>query len=36
MVAYLEGQGEAPVASTPDLFVFMSADNGLLSLAVQA
>jgi ABC-type nitrate/sulfonate/bicarbonate transport system substrate-binding protein len=32
-VAYMEGQGEAPVATTPDLFVFMGADNGLLSLA---
>jgi ABC-type nitrate/sulfonate/bicarbonate transport system substrate-binding protein len=33
VVAYMEGQGEAPVATTPDLFVFMGADNGLLSLA---
>jgi ABC-type nitrate/sulfonate/bicarbonate transport system substrate-binding protein len=33
VVAYMEGQGEAPVESTPDLFVFMGADNGLLSLA---
>jgi ABC-type nitrate/sulfonate/bicarbonate transport system substrate-binding protein len=33
VVAYMEGQGEAPVAGTPDLFVFMGADNGLLSLA---
>jgi ABC-type nitrate/sulfonate/bicarbonate transport system substrate-binding protein len=33
LVAYMEGQGEAPVASTPDLFVFMGADKGLLSLA---
>jgi ABC-type nitrate/sulfonate/bicarbonate transport system substrate-binding protein len=36
VVAYMEGQGEAPVATTPDLFVFMGADNGLSSLAVQA
>jgi ABC-type nitrate/sulfonate/bicarbonate transport system substrate-binding protein len=34
VVAYMEGQGEAPVATTPDLFVFMGGDNGLLSLAV--
>lgn len=34
VVAYMEGQGEAPVASQPDLFVFMGGDNGLLSLAV--
>ena len=32
VVAYMEGQGEAPVATTPDLFVFMGADNGLLSV----
>jgi ABC-type nitrate/sulfonate/bicarbonate transport system substrate-binding protein len=34
VVAYMEGQGEAPVSVTPDLFVFMGGDNGLLSLAV--
>jgi len=34
VVAYMEGQGEAPVATTPDLFAFMGGDNGLLSLAV--
>lgn len=34
VVAYMEGQGEAPVSSQPDLFVFMGGDNGLLSLAV--
>lgn len=34
VIAYMEGQGEAPVAGQPDLFVFMGGDNGLLSLAV--
>jgi ABC-type nitrate/sulfonate/bicarbonate transport system substrate-binding protein len=32
VIAYMEGQGEVPVATTPDLFVFMGGDNGLLSL----
>jgi ABC-type nitrate/sulfonate/bicarbonate transport system substrate-binding protein len=32
VIAYMEGQGEVPVAATPDLFVFMGGDNGLLSL----
>jgi len=34
VIAYMEGQGEAPVAATPDIFAFMGGDNGLLSLAV--
>jgi ABC-type nitrate/sulfonate/bicarbonate transport system substrate-binding protein len=34
IIAYDEGQGEAPVATTPDIFAFMGGDNGLLSLAV--
>lgn len=34
VVAYQEGQGEAPVAGKPDLFAFMGGDNGFLSLAV--
>src|SRR3984893_4585898 len=34
VVAYMEGQGEVPVSTQPDLFVFMGGDNGLLSLAV--
>jgi ABC-type nitrate/sulfonate/bicarbonate transport system substrate-binding protein len=34
VIAYMEGQGEAPVSKEPDLFVFMGGDNGLLSLAV--
>jgi ABC-type nitrate/sulfonate/bicarbonate transport system substrate-binding protein len=33
LIAYMEGQGEVPVATTPDLFGFVSVDNGLLSLA---
>jgi ABC-type nitrate/sulfonate/bicarbonate transport system substrate-binding protein len=32
VIAYMEGQGEAPVATTPDLFVFMGGDNGFLRL----
>jgi ABC-type nitrate/sulfonate/bicarbonate transport system substrate-binding protein len=35
LVAYMEGQGEAPVNTQPDLFAFMGADNGFLSLVVQ-
>ncbi len=34
VIAYMEGQGEAQVTTPPDLFVFMGADNGLLSLVV--
>jgi ABC-type nitrate/sulfonate/bicarbonate transport system substrate-binding protein len=34
VMAYQEGQGEAPVTATPDLFAFMGCDNGFLSLAV--
>ena len=32
VVAYTEGQGEAPTATPPDLVVFMGGDNGFLSL----
>ena len=32
IVAYMEGQGEAAVSTTPDLVVFMGGDNGFLSL----
>jgi ABC-type nitrate/sulfonate/bicarbonate transport system substrate-binding protein len=32
VIAYVEGQGEVPVARPPDLFAFMGGDNGLLSL----
>jgi len=34
IVAYQEGQGEAPVSGTPDLFAFMGGDNGFLRLSV--
>jgi len=33
VVAYMEGQGEVPVTTQPDLFAFMGGDNGLLSFA---
>jgi len=33
VIAYSEGQGEVPVATTADLVAFMGGDNGLLSLA---
>jgi ABC-type nitrate/sulfonate/bicarbonate transport system substrate-binding protein len=32
VVAYMEGQGEAPVSGQPDLAAFMGGDNGFLSL----
>jgi ABC-type nitrate/sulfonate/bicarbonate transport system substrate-binding protein len=32
VVAYQEGQGEATIPDNPDLFAFMGADNGFLSL----
>src|SRR5262249_19576752 len=32
VIAYMEGQGEAPILSRPDLIVFMGVDNGFLSL----
>jgi ABC-type nitrate/sulfonate/bicarbonate transport system substrate-binding protein len=32
VIAYMEGQGEAPTASRPNLIVFMGGDNGFLSL----
>ncbi|HEY0525356.1 MAG TPA: ABC transporter substrate-binding protein [Stellaceae bacterium] len=32
VVAYMEGQGEAPTNATPDLVVFMGGDNGFLRL----
>jgi len=32
VVAYQEGQGEAAIPDHPDLFAFMGADNGFLSL----
>jgi len=35
IIAYQEGQGEAPVEN-PDLFAFMGGDNGLLSVVTAA
>ena len=35
VIAYQEGQGEAPVTGSPDLFAFMGGDNGFLRLVVQ-
>jgi ABC-type nitrate/sulfonate/bicarbonate transport system substrate-binding protein len=32
VIAYMEGQGEVPVATEPDLVIVMGGDNGLLSL----
>jgi ABC-type nitrate/sulfonate/bicarbonate transport system substrate-binding protein len=32
VIAYMEGQGEAPTESKPDLIAFMGGDNGFLSL----
>jgi len=32
VVAYMEGQGERPVSTQPDLLTFMGGDNGFLSL----
>jgi ABC-type nitrate/sulfonate/bicarbonate transport system substrate-binding protein len=34
IVAYVEGQGEAPIGAQPDFFAFMGSDNGFLSLVV--
>src|SRR5918992_721927 len=32
VIAYQEGQGEAKIPENPDMFAFMGADNGFLSL----
>src|SRR6185437_15470650 len=32
VIAYDEGQGEAPVSGKPDLFAFVGGDNGFLHL----
>jgi ABC-type nitrate/sulfonate/bicarbonate transport system substrate-binding protein len=32
IVAYVEGQGEAPIGTQPEFFAFMGSDNGFLSL----
>ena len=34
VVAYVEGQGEAPIGAQPEFFAFMGSDNGFLSLVV--
>jgi ABC-type nitrate/sulfonate/bicarbonate transport system substrate-binding protein len=35
VIAYQEGQNEAPIGPNPDLFAFMGSDNGFLSLVSQ-
>ena len=35
IVAYVEGQGEAPIGPQPDFFVFMGSDSGFLSLVTR-
>ena len=35
VIAYMEGQGEAPTSAKPDLIAFMGGDNGFLSLVTQ-
>jgi ABC-type nitrate/sulfonate/bicarbonate transport system substrate-binding protein len=34
IVAYVEGQGEAPIGPQPDFFAFLGSDSGFLSLVV--
>lgn len=34
IVAYVEGQGEAPIGSQPEFFAFMGSDSGFLNLVV--
>jgi ABC-type nitrate/sulfonate/bicarbonate transport system substrate-binding protein len=34
IVAYVEGQGEAPIGAQPEFLAFMGSDNGFLSLVV--
>ena len=34
IVAYVEGQGEAPIGAQPEFFAFMGSDNGFLRLVV--
>jgi ABC-type nitrate/sulfonate/bicarbonate transport system substrate-binding protein len=36
IVAYVEGQGEAPIGAQPDFFAFMGSDSGFLSLVASA
>ena len=35
IVAYVEGQGEAPIGPQPEFFAFMGGDNGFLSLITR-
>src|SRR6516164_1793744 len=35
IVAYVEGQGEAPIGPQPGFFAFMGSDNGFLSLVAR-
>ena len=35
IVAYVEGQGEAPIGPQPEFFAFMGSDSGFLSLVVS-
>ena len=34
IVAYVEGQGEAPIGAQPEFFAFLGSDSGFLSLVV--
>jgi ABC-type nitrate/sulfonate/bicarbonate transport system substrate-binding protein len=36
VVAYVEGQGEAPIGAQPDFFAFLGSDDSFLSLVAQA
>jgi ABC-type nitrate/sulfonate/bicarbonate transport system substrate-binding protein len=35
IVAYIEGQGEAPIGPQPEFLAFMGSDSGFLSLVAQ-
>ena len=35
IVAYVEGQGEAPIGPQPEFFAFMGSDSGFLSLVTR-
>lgn len=35
IVAYVEGQGDAPIGPQPEFFAFMGSDNGFLSLVTR-
>ena len=36
VVAYVEGQGEAPIGAQPEFFAFLGSDDSFLSLAAQS